>query len=91
MDFDDDALATAAPTARPSRAYEARFIDTAATADDELRVRIPALDDGRHSYGPVRWAPNGATLPQAGELAAVMEVITERGGRAWWVVSWIPS
>lgn len=68
-------------------ALEAIFVDTAATDTDHLHVTIAAYDDGEHVFGPVKWAPIGETLPQAGDEALVIE---SNEGR-WWAIAWSPS
>lgn len=60
------------------------FLDTAATAADDLRVRAFGYDDGEHTFGPVRWSPMGGALPEAGDEC----VILERDDGVWQVVAW---
>lgn len=90
MDIDDDRLRGQAEDPDPA-AWEARFTSTAVSDTDDLSVTIEALDGGEHRH-PVRWAPNpGPTFPAAGDLAVAMEVTAEDGGRAWWVLCWVPD
>lgn len=60
------------------------FLDTAATAADDVRVRAFGYDDGEHAFGPVKWSPIGGQLPQAGDEA----VILERDDGVWQVIAW---
>lgn len=71
--------------------YAARFTDTATDPADELNVVVPALDDGRSKLA-VEWAPNGTTLPSAGDPAWVTEAVALDGDSTQWVVvMWHPA
>lgn len=72
--------------------HAVRFVDTAASIDDKLRVRVPWLDGARTGV-PVQWVPlPGPVLPVAGDLAWVTEAVPEDGeGNEWVVVTWLPA
>lgn len=75
-----------------SQCHEGSFIDTASSASSELRVVIPAFDDGDRAFGPVVWRPSiddsGDVLyPSNGDWA----LLTESDLGSWVVLAWRPS
>lgn len=84
MDLDDSILREQA--ADPV-SWEGRFTKDAATEDDELFVTVEGYDGGEHEFGPLVWQPHGATLPDAGDLALIVQ--SDQG--RWWVTVWIES
>jgi hypothetical protein len=75
-----------------SQCYEGSFIDTATSTADELRVVIPAFDDGERAFGPVAWAPRvnnagAAVFPTSGDWA----LMAESDAGSWTVLLWTPS
>lgn len=73
----------------------AEFLQTAASVDDVLTVKVPGYDEGEHAHGDpegVVWMPRvddaGDTVfPTAGDAAYVMEASDGR----WVVLAWTPA
>jgi hypothetical protein len=73
----------------------AEFLQTAASVNDVLTVRVPSYDEGEHSHGDpdgVVWAPRvddagEPVYPAEGDPAYVMEA---NDGR-WVVIAWTPA
>jgi hypothetical protein len=80
------------PDPIPAQCFEAAFVDTATSSDDDLRVVIPGYDDGEHTFGPVAWAPRvndagAAVFPADGDWA----LVTESDLGTWSVLVWTSS
>lgn len=77
------------PTKRPRVAFQGQV---ATTPDDEselIRVRIPSIDGGEHSY-EARWTPRptagGIELPSEEDECLIMK--DDQG--EYWVLGWWP-
>lgn len=64
--------------------WRATIADTAATADDLVRVLIAGADNGQRLHGPASFMPRGALLPAAGDEALI--AYDDEGDL--WIIGW---